>query len=75
MICVAELRRLDLDDMRGLTDFFDGRLLDAAGRIFCLAVRTLEAFLARALPAGERLVAGLRRVDFRATIRLRDDED
>ena len=39
-----------------------------------LLVRTLAAFLARALPAGERLVAGLRRVDLLATTRLRDVE-
>ena len=41
---------------------------------FGLAVRTLAAFLARAFPAGERLVAGLRRVDLPATTRLRDDD-
>jgi len=40
---------------------------------FGLAVRSLAAFLARAFPAGERLVAGLRRVDLPATTRLRDD--
>jgi hypothetical protein len=39
-----------------------------------LAVPTLAAFLARAFPAGERLVAGFRRVDFPATIRLREDD-
>jgi hypothetical protein len=36
-------------------------------------MRTFAAFLARAFPAGERLVAGLRRVDLPATTRLRDD--
>jgi hypothetical protein len=47
---------------------------------FCFADRagfaepTLAAFLARAFPAGERLVAGFRRVDFPATTRLREDE-
>jgi len=35
-------------------------------------VRSLGAFRARAFPAGERLVAGLRRVDLPATTRLRD---
>jgi hypothetical protein len=40
---------------------------------FGLAVRTFAAFLARAFPAGERLVAGLRRVALPATTRLRDD--
>jgi hypothetical protein len=39
-----------------------------------LAGRTFAAFLARAFPAGERLVAGLRRVDLPATTRLRDDD-
>ena len=39
-----------------------------------LAVRSFAAFLARAFPAGERLVAGLRRVDLPATTRLRDDD-
>ena len=42
---------------------------------FVLAARSFGAFLARALPAGERLVAGLRRVDLPATTRLRDDDD
>ena len=45
----------------------------AADLAFGLAVRIFAAFLARALPAGERLVAGLRRVDLPATTRLRDD--
>jgi len=40
---------------------------------FGLDVRTFAAFLARAFPAGERLVAGLRRVALPATTRLRDD--
>jgi hypothetical protein len=40
---------------------------------FGLTVRSLAAFLARAFPAGERLVAGLRRVGLDATTRLRDD--
>ena len=35
-------------------------------------MRSLGAFRARAFPAGERLVAGLRRVDLPATTRLRD---
>ena len=39
-----------------------------------LAARSFGAFLARALPAGERLVAGLRRVDLPATTRLRADD-
>jgi hypothetical protein len=34
----------------------------------------LVAFRARAFPAGERLVAGFRRVDFPAKTRLRDDD-
>jgi hypothetical protein len=42
---------------------------------FVLAdVRSLAAFLARAFPAGERLVAGLRRVDLPATTRFRAEE-
>ena len=53
----------------------------AAGRLdkawadlaFGLTVRIFAAFLALAFPAGERLVAGLRRVDLPATTRLRDD--
>lgn len=40
---------------------------------FGLTVRIFAAFLALAFPAGERLVAGLRRVDLPATTRLRDD--
>ena len=39
-----------------------------------LLVRSFAAFLARAFPAGERLVAGLRRVDLPATTRLRVDD-
>ena len=46
----------------------------AVDLVFGLAVRSFAAFLARAFPAGERLVAGLRRVDFPATTRLRDDD-
>lgn len=45
----------------------------AADLAFGLTVRIFAAFLARAFPAGERLVAGLRRVDLPATTRLRDD--
>jgi hypothetical protein len=45
----------------------------AADLPFGLTVRIFAAFLARAFPAGERLVAGLRRVDLPATTRLRDD--
>jgi hypothetical protein len=41
---------------------------------FGFEVRTLAAFRALALPAGERLVAGFRRVDFPAKTRLRDDD-
>jgi hypothetical protein len=47
---------------------------------FCLADRVgfvapaFAAFLARAFPAGERLVAGFRRVDLLATKRLRVDD-
>jgi hypothetical protein len=46
----------------------------AADLAFGLTVRILAAFLARAFPAGERLVAGLRRVDLPAKTRLRDDD-
>jgi hypothetical protein len=50
------------------------RLAEVAGGFALgLAVRTFGAFWARAFPAGERLVAGLRRVDLPATTRLRDD--
>jgi hypothetical protein len=53
--------------------FAAGRFVEVAGDLsFGLAVRSF-AFLARAFPAGERLVAGLRRVDLPATTRLRDD--
>jgi hypothetical protein len=38
------------------------------------AVRTFAAFLARAFPAGERLVAGFKRVGLLATKRLREDD-
>jgi hypothetical protein len=41
---------------------------------FGLALRTFAAFFARAFPAGERLVAGLRRVDLPATTRFREDD-
>ena len=41
------------------------------GFVFCFGVRSFAAFCARALPAGERLVAGFRRVVFPATTRLR----
>ena len=44
----------------------------AADLAFGLTVRIFAAFLARAFPAGERLVAGLRRVALPATTRLRD---
>jgi hypothetical protein len=54
----------------------------AAGRFVKVAddltlgfgVRSFAAFLARAFPAGERLVAGFRRVDLPATTRLRADD-
>jgi len=42
--------------------------------VFCLRATTLAALRAGALPAGERLVAGFRRVDFPAKTRLRDDD-
>jgi hypothetical protein len=45
----------------------------AGGFALGLAARTFGAFWARAFPAGERLVAGFRRVDLPATTRLRDD--
>jgi hypothetical protein len=41
---------------------------------FCLRATTLAALRAGALPAGERLVAGFRRVDLPAKTRLRDDD-
>jgi hypothetical protein len=51
------------------------RFAKVAGDLaFGLAVRSFAAFLARAFPAGERLVAGLRRVDLPATTRLRVDD-
>ena len=54
--------------------FAAGRFAEAAGGFALgLAVRSFGAFRARAFPAGERLVAGLRRVDLPATTRLRDD--
>jgi len=53
--------------------FAAGRFAEGAGDLSLgLAVRSF-AFLARAFPAGERLVAGFRRVDLPATTRLRDD--
>jgi hypothetical protein len=55
-------------------DLAAGRLADlASGFALALAVRTFEALCARAFPAGERLVAGFRRVALPATTRLRDD--
>jgi hypothetical protein len=58
-----------------VTVFAPGRFATVAGDLgFGLAVRSFAAFLARAFPAGERLVAGLRRVDLPATTRLRDDD-
>jgi len=57
------------------------RFVEAAGDLVFgfaarvgLALRIFAAFLARAFPAGERLVAGLRRVDFPATTRFREDD-
>ena len=41
---------------------------------FCLRAMTLAALRAGAFPAGERLVAGFRRVDFPAKTRLRGDD-
>jgi len=38
--------------------------------VFAFALLSFVAFRARALPAGERLVAGFKRVDF-ATVRFR----
>jgi hypothetical protein len=40
-----------------------------------LVVCALVALRARAFPAGERLVAGFRRVDLPTVTRLRDDDD
>jgi hypothetical protein len=51
-----------------------GRFAPVDGLTFGLLVRSFAAFFARAFPAGERLVAGLRRVDFPAMTRLRDDD-
>ena len=53
------------------------RRLDKAvrGLAFCLRATTFGAFRARALLAGERLVAGFKRVDLPAKTRLRDDVD
>ena len=52
------------------------RVLRNAGRglTFGLTKRALVAFNARAFRAGERLVAGFRRVDLPATTRLRGDD-
>ena len=47
--------------------------LAAAGFALALTGLALVALRARALPAGERLVAGFKRVDLPATTRLRDD--
>ena len=46
--------------------FFDVRL----GAAF-LPMAVFDAFWARAFPAGERLVAGFKRVDFTLTVRFR----
>ena len=46
----------------------------ARGLAFCFEVRALVALRARAFPAGERLVAGFKRVDLPATTRLRVDD-
>jgi hypothetical protein len=49
----------------------------AAGRFAAVffVLGCLSAFRARAFPAGERLVAGLRRVDFTALFRTVEDFD
>jgi hypothetical protein len=52
------------------TGFAAGRLAAAFFVVVCLS-----AFRARAFPAGERLVAGLRRVDFTALFRTVEDFD
>ena len=41
---------------------------------FCLRAMTLAALRAGAFPAGERLVAGFKRLDLPAKTRLRDDD-
>jgi len=60
---------------------FDGRLVGVFARTFdaalaigrfaagFFALAAFDAFWARALPAGERLVAGLRRADFKTRFR------
>ena len=70
-------------ERRGAILFFGLALTFALGRFanttrgfgFGLRAMTFGAFRARALPAGERLVAGFRRVDLPAKTRLRDDDD
>jgi hypothetical protein len=44
------------------------------GFAFCFAAVTFAALWARAFPAGERLVAGFKRVDLPAKTRLRVDD-
>jgi hypothetical protein len=67
---ICEARFTAFFTLRG---FLTGRFAEtAAGFALGLAVRSFGAFRARAFPAGERLVAGLRRVDLPATTRLRD---
>ena len=74
--CLTATERVVFAGFRDLVKAFAACRFDAvAGDLgFGLAVRTLAAFRARAFPAGERLVAGLRRVDLPATTRLRDDD-
>ena len=59
-----------------LAGAFEAVRLAALARPFILgfAAGTFDAFCARAFPAGERLVAGFKRVDFPAKTRLRVDD-
>lgn len=72
---VAAAGRLTLVGFRGLAIVFGTRFLATAPRAFgfCLVAPTFAALCARAFPAGERLVAGFRRVDLPAKTRLRLD--
>ena len=67
---------LDLDEALAICRFaaLEGDLAFGLFARIGLAVRTFAALRARAFPAGERLVAGLRRVDLPATTRFREDE-
>ena len=71
----GETRRFTFDEGLDLLTGLAARFLEGTVRGLCLAARTFAALRAGAFPAGERLVAGFRRVALPAETRLRDDDD